>query len=45
MDWDNTTEPKKAEITNYSSKDTETELSPPHKRIDTTTPSDDQWHE
>ena len=35
----------KAENTNYSSKETATEPSPPRKRSDTRTPSDDQWHE
>ena len=37
--------PNKAEDTNYSSRETATELSTPRKRIDTRTPSDDQWHE
>ena len=35
----------KAEDTNYSSRETATELSPPRKWSDTRTPSDDQWHE
>ena len=37
--------PNKAEDTNYSSRETATERSPPRKRSDTRTPSDDQWHE
>ena len=37
--------PNKAEDTKYSSRETATELSPPRKRSDTRTPSDDQWHE
>ena len=37
--------PNKAEDTNYSSRETATELCPPRKRSDTRTPSDDQWHE
>ena len=44
MDSNNTTEPKKAENTNYSSKATATEPSLPRKPSDTRTPSDDQWH-
>ena len=35
----------KAEDTNYSSRETATEFSPPRKRSDTRTPSDDHWHE
>ena len=37
--------PNKAGDTNYSSRETATELSPPRKRSDTRRPSDDQWHE
>ena len=37
--------PNKAEDTNYSSRDTATELSPPRNWSETTTLSDAQWHE
>ena len=37
--------PSKAEDANYSSSLTAAVLSPPQKRSDTRTPSDDQWHE
>ena len=37
--------PRKAENTNYSSRETSNVLTPPHKRSDIRKPSDDQWHE
>ena len=37
--------PSNVEITNYSSREAAVALSPPHKRSETRTPSDDQWHE
>ena len=33
-----------AKITNYSLREKAVVFSPPHKRSDTRTPSDDQWH-
>ena len=37
--------PSEAKNTNYSLRETAVVLSPPHKRSDTKTASDDQWHE
>ena len=37
--------PSEVKNTNFSLRETAVVLSPPHKRSDTRTPSDDQWHE
>ena len=37
--------PIEAKNTNYSLREAAVVLSPPHKRRNTSTPSDDQWHD